>query len=115
MKIKQIIMILLCFSNFTFTTNASATINNETNKLPNFPPKKNSVNYRYLSYFITELYHEEIIEAIEDYYKNKEIEASGNAPPSDEHNYGMISIYLWNDYSDIFSYMLKNFIITYDT
>ncbi|MCM3238760.1 hypothetical protein M3589_13625 [Heyndrickxia oleronia] len=47
------------------------------------------------------------MEAIEEYYKSKGIEASGYAPPSDDPNYGMVSIYFGNDFSDKFSYMLK--------
>ena len=47
------------------------------------------------------------MEAIEDYYKSKGIDASGYAPPSDDPNYGMVSIYFGNDFSDKFSYMLK--------
>ncbi|MCM3452717.1 hypothetical protein M3685_01985 [Heyndrickxia oleronia] len=106
MKTKQIIMILLFLSCFTFNINVYAV-----DKIPNFP-QKNSVNYRYLSYFITELYHEEILEAIEDYYRNKGIDARGYAPPSDDPNYGMVSIYFGNDFSDKFSYMLKISLLT---
>ena len=39
--------------------------------------------------------------------KEKEFKARGYAPPSDDPNYGMVSIYFGNDFSDKFSYMLK--------
>lgn len=105
MKIKRLIMIMLLVFSFTITTNAAASNNNEENKIPNFPETK-SLNNRYFSYFISELYHKEIMEAIQNYYKSEGITPKGYGPYEEPDN-EMASIYFGNDFSDKFSYMLK--------
>ncbi|MCF7624508.1 MULTISPECIES: hypothetical protein [Peribacillus] len=106
MKIKRFIMIILLVSSFTISTNVSASNNNKENEIPNFP-EANSFNNRYFSYFITDLYHKEIMEAFQSYYKSKGLKPTGYGPSSEDPDYGMVSIYFGNDFSDKFSYMLK--------
>ena len=107
MKIKRFIMIILLVSSFTISTNvAAASNNNKENKIPDFP-ETNSLNNRYFSYFITDLYHKEIMEAFHSYYKSKGLKPTGYGPSSEDPDYGMVSIYFGNDFSDKFSYMLK--------
>lgn len=106
MKIKRIIMIMLLVSSFTISTNVAASNNNKENKIPNFP-EANSLNNRYFSYFITDLYREEIMEAFQSYYKSKGLKPTGFNPSSEDPDYGMVSIYFGNDFSEKFTYMLK--------
>jgi hypothetical protein len=104
MKIKRFFMIMLLVSIFTITTDVAAR-NNKENKIPEFP-ETNSLNNRYFSYFISELYDKEINEAIQSYYKSEGITASGYGPYEKPDN-GMASIYFGNDFSNKFSYVLK--------
>ncbi|RRN71856.1 hypothetical protein EI200_09390 [Peribacillus simplex] len=107
MKIKQFIMIILLVSSFTISTNvAAASNNNKENKIPNFP-ETNSLNNRYFSYFIKDLYHKEIMEAFQSYYKSKGLKPTGFNPSSEDPDYGMVSIYFGNDFSEKYTYMLK--------
>ncbi|MDM5292991.1 hypothetical protein QUF81_07240 [Peribacillus simplex] len=107
MKIKRIIIIMLLVSSFTISTNVvAASNNNKENKIPNFP-ETNSLNNRYFSYFIKDLYHKEIMEAFQSYYKSKGLKPTGYNPSSEDPDYRMVSIYFGNDFSEKFTYMLK--------
>jgi hypothetical protein len=107
MKIKQFIMIIILVSSFTISTNvAAASNNNKENKIPDFP-ETNSLNNRYFSYFIKDLYHKEIMDAFQSYYKSKGLKPTGYNPSSEDPDYGMVSIYFGNDFSEKYTYMLK--------
>ncbi|MEE3953458.1 hypothetical protein [Peribacillus frigoritolerans] len=107
MKIKQFIMIIILVSSFTISTNvAAASNNNKENKIPDFP-ETNSLNNRYFSYFIKDLYHKEIMDAFQSYYKSKGLKPTGFNPSSEDPDYGMVSIYFGNDFSEKYTYMLK--------
>lgn len=98
MKIKRFIMIILLVSSFTIITNVAASNNNKENKTPNFP-ETNSLNNRYFTYFITDLYHKEIMESFQNYYKSKGLKPTGYNPSIEGPDNKMVSIYFGNDFN----------------
>ncbi|CAH0276504.1 MULTISPECIES: hypothetical protein [Peribacillus] len=107
---KKIIIILsaLCivsfFPEYLANTKASEKTQQE---LPNFTTSSKGKNQLY-GYFMLELYHNEIMSAIQEYYNDNKIEGYGT--PSKKH-YDMVSISFKGnkDYKGLekFSYVLK--------
>ncbi|MEK5105090.1 hypothetical protein MKX83_24415 [Cytobacillus sp. FSL M8-0252] len=97
--ISSLLAILLCISSFSAITNAGNTQTIE------FPPSAKE-NNQLFGYFMLDLYHKEILNHVQRYYKDKNVQGYG-MPENDHSVFIRTTRNLDEDLENQFSYLLK--------